>query len=456
MVFQADTERENLFELPNGGHLKVPAKAFVDAQGNVLSGTVALRYREMHNEVDIFRTGIPMEYDSGGRQQLETAGMFELRGSQNGQDVFVRSGAQMEVRVASFSADNNFMAYRLDEQARNWKFLQYDQAEPNAEKIKKSKAFQLKNNGYFVLDYTSVLDVEYQGRLYEKPLNHDAVKNKIQRYGLQWLNATGWGHVPDGSNRNFASLMVWKRLDTKPFPQWLHPSKVPHNTRKADEEHLKQLSHNARHEALVTPLGGKNYLMTIHRKAGVYESAVLDAFQFKVELVMSLDELFRFSPEYWQKNRRKAMAQIEEERQRLEKMADAFRTLQVSGFGIFNYDRILKQENVVAAVDFRFDAQWADQSLSVREVWLIPSGSRSVVKWNQQDWASAPLPVDGKAKLLAVLPDSRLAVFTAEQFAAIDFAALSQAKQPRFTFDMHVLPNKIATPEDLVKAIQGG
>jgi hypothetical protein len=460
-VFQADTERDNLFDLPNGGHLKVPAKAFVDANGNVLSGTVELRYREMHNDVDIFRTGIPMEYDSGGRRQLETAGMFELRGSQNGSEVQVRQGAALEVRLASFSPDNNFMAYYLDEKDRNWKFLDYDRAEVNREKAEKSKALEIKAlrsnaKGYFVLNYSEVLDLEYKFNMYSKQLNHDAMNAKIQAYGLQCINAVGRAAVKWGSRDLDVEMMVWKRLDNKPLPGWISPTNIPSGRVLGTYDHFQQLRELSPNYTEAVSLGGKKYTLVFFRPNPKDWQHPLDSFKTEAEIVMSLQELFRYPAKYWQAHEKEALAKIEAERDRLEKMADAFRTLEVSGFGIYNYDRLLQQENVVAQVGFRFDSQWADQSLAVQEVWLIPSGNRSVVKWTRDNWASVPLPVDGKAKLLAVLPDSRLAVFTAEKFAAIDIGALRKEERPRYTFDMHVLPDQMASPEDLVKAIQGG
>jgi hypothetical protein len=146
----------------------------------------------------------------------------------------------------------------------------------------------------------------------------------------------------------------------------------------------------------------------------------------------------------------------EAEMARLSKMADAFRTLEIGGFGIYNSDRLLKQENIAAQLNFNYEDQWAEQGQMVREVYLVPTDSRSVIKLTRSDWAKAPFPVGTKARVVAVLPNSRIAVFSEQQFAAIDVKALRSAEKPQITFDMKVLPNPMASQEDLLKALQGG
>jgi hypothetical protein len=482
-IFRAQADRDNKFDLPNGGHLKVPANAFVDANGQPITGEVELRYREMHNETDVFLTGIPMEFDSSGRQQLETAGMFELRGAQNGQDIFVREGAKMEVRLASFTPENNFNAYFLDEKARNWKSLGHNSAEVNVEKQKllSQNQFGLPRAGdRFVLDYTAVLDVEYDEYLNGKSLKHDAVKAKIQSYGLKWLNVQTWyrffetGADMDGD----VSAMVWKRLDDKPFPAWIKQGKVPKGVRQGDEKHLNEMFDPNNNHADVKFVKDNEFSFTIYRCNPKKPGHPLDSFKIRAQAVLMLHDLFRFTPEYWRTNEKEAYAKIKVEYERIRaeqealmerirlereaemartsKMADAFRTLEIGGFGIYNYDRLLKQDNITAQLVFQYEDQWAEQGQMVREVYLLPSDSRSVIKLYKNEWAHAPFPVGTKARLVAVLPNSHIAVFSEKQFAAIDVKALRSAEKPQITFDMVVLPNPMASKDDLIKVLQGG
>lgn len=107
--------------------IKVPAKAFVDKQGADIVGDVEIRYREFHNQADIIASGIPMTYDSAGtKYHLESAGMFDIRGYQDGEPVFIRPGKPITVELASQQPADHYNQYVLDTIAGNWKYIKRD------------------------------------------------------------------------------------------------------------------------------------------------------------------------------------------------------------------------------------------------------------------------------------------------------------------------------------------
>lgn len=111
--------------------INVPKNSFVDKQGKEIVGEVTIEYREFHDIGDLIVNGIPMAYDSlGTRYNLETAGMFDIRGSQGGEPVFIKAGNNLEVELASINAEQRFNQYYLDTLERNWKYLQKDHAVP--------------------------------------------------------------------------------------------------------------------------------------------------------------------------------------------------------------------------------------------------------------------------------------------------------------------------------------
>jgi len=68
-----------IYEYDNGSKLIVPAAAFVNQNGKIVEGDVNIKFREMHDYVDFFLSGIPMTYDSAGTKYiLESAGMVEI------------------------------------------------------------------------------------------------------------------------------------------------------------------------------------------------------------------------------------------------------------------------------------------------------------------------------------------------------------------------------------------
>lgn len=112
---------------PTSSKIKVPKNTFVDKQGKDIIGDVTIEYREFHDAADIIASGIPMAYDSAGtKYNLESAGMFDIKGSQNGQPVFIKKDKTVEVELASTNSENRFNQYYLDTVARNWQYLKKD------------------------------------------------------------------------------------------------------------------------------------------------------------------------------------------------------------------------------------------------------------------------------------------------------------------------------------------
>ncbi len=107
--------------------IKVPKNSFVDKQGKDVIGDVTIEYREFHDLADIVLSGIPMKYDSAGRPfNLESAGMFDIKGTQNGEPVFIKKDKPLKVELASTVKDDRFNQYYLDTVKQNWTYLKRD------------------------------------------------------------------------------------------------------------------------------------------------------------------------------------------------------------------------------------------------------------------------------------------------------------------------------------------
>ncbi|MES2680253.1 MAG: hypothetical protein V4635_10225 [Bacteroidota bacterium] len=116
---------------PSSSKISIPKNSFVDKQGKDVIGDVTIEYREFHDIGDIVASGIPMAYDSAGTHyNLESAGMFDIKGSQNGEPVFIKPEKNIQVQLASSNDDNRFNQYYLDTVAGNWQYLQRDDAKP--------------------------------------------------------------------------------------------------------------------------------------------------------------------------------------------------------------------------------------------------------------------------------------------------------------------------------------
>lgn len=107
--------------------IKVPANSFVDKNGKDIIGDVTIDYREFHDAADIIVSGIPMIYDSAGKKfNLESAGMFDVKGSQKGEPVFIKKNKQLNIELTSTVSENRFNQYYLDTVSKNWQYLKRD------------------------------------------------------------------------------------------------------------------------------------------------------------------------------------------------------------------------------------------------------------------------------------------------------------------------------------------
>lgn len=121
--------------------IKVPAKAFVNQQGQDVVGDVEIKYREFHDQADIIVSGIPMQYDSVGNQfHFESAGMFDVRGYQNGKPVFIKPDKPITVEMVSRQTTDRYNQYVLDTIAKNWTYIKKDHPVVSEEGVMTSAA----------------------------------------------------------------------------------------------------------------------------------------------------------------------------------------------------------------------------------------------------------------------------------------------------------------------------
>ncbi len=125
-----------VYEFESGSKVIVPDNAFVDKDGKPVKGKVDIKFREFHDYIDFFMSGIPMEYDSNGTEYiLESAGMIEIYGEKNGERVEIAPDKSIKVELVSniaipnVNVKPNFNIYRLDEVKRNWDYRGVDNIE---------------------------------------------------------------------------------------------------------------------------------------------------------------------------------------------------------------------------------------------------------------------------------------------------------------------------------------
>jgi len=410
--FEFDTSRDTIFRFKTGTSIRIPAQAFRYDDGTLATGTVEVKYREFHDVSSVYLAGIPMDYQQNGQSQpFQTAGSFDLRASDKERTLQIASNKNIGVRMASFETADDYNFYYLNENMRQWDSVGFAKPEINVKKKKlknkinrmnPGRAFPL-NKKYFSFNYNAILDFYLHNNL--KDVNHDHMKRKFKAYGLGWENIETKTTLPLGESREWASMIVWKRTSNKPFPKWTE-------NLYADVEQVKD----------------KTYQLTIVSK----DSS--QVFQTKILFVMTLRDLFAFSPEYWRNNYEAAMAKIQIERERMQLMADVYRDFEVRNVGIHNWDRILKmEERIDLAANFTFE-QTSKEGFSDYEVFFIPGDNKSIMRYPKEQWNKVPLAPDKEGRFFSLLPGKKVAVFPASAYSKLDFEALQE--NPNYTFEM--------------------
>ncbi|MFH1321434.1 MAG: hypothetical protein ABII90_12390 [Bacteroidota bacterium] len=420
----------------SGTSIIIPPGALVDDSGNVVTGKVNIKYREYHDALDIFLSGIPMDFTSNGQtMQMQTAGMFEIRAEQEGRELQLAENKKMEIVFASYEpgADYNFFAY--DEADDKWKFVDYAKPVENPEReVIRKKIAELEpdiivpfGKDYFVLNYNAFIDVYFNDDWAKIYKNKDSatLKNKARKYGLRMFDLYG-GSVSVKGNTYPAGMMVWKNLSGHNFPRWTKG-----------------------YYCDVKSVGGNVFLLSVSDKK-IKKTTTL-----KAECIMPLKYLFRFTPEQWQSDYDATMRKIAIEERRLQLEAEVFRAIKISGFGIYNYDKLMKLNNPVqVAAVFKLDEQVENQAYALDMVYCLPGDNRTVIKLPVCDWDNLCIdPNDKNFRLFTILPGNRIALFPVSKYRSINFGLLKRLERPLYTFVLETQDGTIKSKADMEKIL---
>ena len=126
-IFKVNAEKGATLDFKTGSKIIISKNIFIGGNGKPLKGEVELRYREFHDALDFFVSGIPMTYDSAGvKYQFESAGMMEMLAFQNVKPVSMAQGKSINVELASNYKGSEYNLYKLDTVKNNWACLGKD------------------------------------------------------------------------------------------------------------------------------------------------------------------------------------------------------------------------------------------------------------------------------------------------------------------------------------------
>ena len=392
--------------LPSGSSIDVPEAAFIDAQGNAVSGDVNLAFREFHNAAEIIASGIPMKVmtENGTEEWMQTAGMYEINGFQNGEPVFIAPGKSLSVNLVS-DVDGDYDFWKFEEEAGNWGSLGVSTPMPNPNAAASSE--------------------------------NDAAPR---------TNVGPPPAAPIAFDEN--STPIDLDVDLKSFPEladkqnivWQYAGK---DSKKDPAQNPNLFQKNWDEIELVKNTTGSLYTLTLANDDEEISLPVVPALKGK-DLEQALADYQVRLKEY-----KKKLASLTEVANFQKKQMAFVRSFQVEGFGIYNYDILYKSGDMVPLLaNFEFGTEIPLNLRRHISVYLIAEKGKMVVKFPPKDWKRFRLDPTAEASLVAILPDNKLAVLNAENLKK-QMPRIKEAKGKKYIFQMEIQGEPVQSVEEM-------
>lgn len=237
--------------------IKVPKNAFVNKEGKEIIGDIEIKYREFHDQADIIASGIPMTYDSAGTQYtFESAGMFDVKGYQNGEEVFLKQGKPITVEMNSRYSDDSYNQYYLDTVAHNWQVIKHDspvispENAPAPQPVSKQKTEK---------------EIQLVKKIEHVPIKIDSVKTVYDKK----ITALPQPKQPLKPAKATGRPQFNLEVDYKDFPELSAFKNSVFEVGTENKNYSKELHNIEWNNAIISqgPQKGKNYLLTLRAKS---------------------------------------------------------------------------------------------------------------------------------------------------------------------------------------------
>ncbi|MGV3597511.1 MAG: hypothetical protein ACO1PI_06540 [Bacteroidota bacterium] len=401
--YTVKAETGGTFVTTTGTKIKIPQDAFVDKNGNKITGDVTVSFKEMHTPADIIASGIPMQYVNNGKiENFESAGMFEIAGQKNNEPVEIAKGKSIGIDLVSVKKDKNFNYYEFDTKEGRWKELAKDIAV--AENDNKKSGLEKLDAMVVPSKPIEPEKTDANSLVVDLDVNYALYPHMKEFSGVLWQYAgTDPSKSPEKNKDVFTAN--WKYIDLEPVSEAVDNNLFNLTIKTADKTYT----------AVMKPvLSGKKY-----------ETAKNNFLKKKNEYL-------------------KALEARENEGERLKREGDFMRVLTVKEFGIYNCDRYYG-DNLTYALEWDYEVDGTVDK-STQKVFHICKTDNSVVYYypNTKDLRFDP---NKENCLVAILPGDKIAVFDYDDFKQLK--SLRLAKGAKHTFEFKTLPQKFTSVNDL-------
>ncbi|MDF2451369.1 MAG: hypothetical protein K0S26_873, partial [Bacteroidota bacterium] len=272
--YKVKSEQGATLKHTSNSKIIIPKKAFVNKQGQDIVGDVEIKYREFHNQADIIASGIPMTYDSAGVQStLESAGMIDIKGYQNGVPVFINPEKPIIVEFQSEHIADRYNMYVLDTVSKNWVYVKRDNSLKGLKTQESSRA-SASETASKKTDSPKTIELQKQ---------IDAIPPKIEAEKTVYtkkINRLPKTHEPAKPYKAIAGRPQFELdVNYKEFPELEAFKNAVFEVGSENKNYSSKLADVTWSSAEVSegPIKGKNYLLTLKLRERVEKLIVYPA-----------------------------------------------------------------------------------------------------------------------------------------------------------------------------------
>ena len=113
-TYTVNTTKEETINLPSGTKITIPQGSLISPSSEI---KVDIKVREFNSKSEAFVAGIPMDTKKGA---FESAGMIEIRGIQNENEVKINPSKPLKVSLQLTKNPDNFQFWKLNEEKKMW------------------------------------------------------------------------------------------------------------------------------------------------------------------------------------------------------------------------------------------------------------------------------------------------------------------------------------------------
>lgn len=458
-----------------GSKVKVPAGAFADANGNDVHGNVELRYREFHDPIDFFISGIPMTYDSAGTTyHFESAGMMELLAYQDGKPLKMKQGKEIEVELRSDYEGLKYNLYMLDTNARNWVYEGKDKVKKNTKEGQDQDVFASNSKEKVMNQVIETKPAEELPEVQKLTKEIENIKKDIAKIESTKPDKPRKGNTGrfkfnlDVKADEFPELVAYKDVvfevgeENKNFTKETYKMEwedveLSEGPQKGVNYKLTLAKGNDKQTFIVYPvLVGKNYetaMSEYKQKFSTYQSQLAkrkadeaDKEKEYQSLLKKIEEERKAEQAKWTAQQQALQQQWQQQAVVANTVSEVYRVFRVDNFGVWNCDspNAYPRGNTVAA-NFA-DAE--GKPVDIQVVQLVDHMKNGIFIYYAGGYSRFSYNPASKNMIWAVTPDNKLAIVRNEEFANIP-------KNGTHTFRMTVADKEFKTPEEIRAYIMG-